>query len=60
MLKAYLENIKDISTNDKEHTHRTALQNLLQAIKIIKTSKIKSLSNKNQITTKKVEVLRIF
>ncbi|EAH9662648.1 DNA methyltransferase [Campylobacter jejuni] len=33
MLKAYLENIKDISTNDKEHTHRTALQNLLQAIK---------------------------
>ncbi|EOG4127800.1 type ISP restriction/modification enzyme [Campylobacter jejuni] len=33
MLKTYLENIKDISTNDKEHTHRTALQNLLQAIK---------------------------
>lgn len=33
MLKAYLENIKDISINDKEHTHRTALQNLLQAIK---------------------------
>ncbi|EKR5795250.1 DNA methyltransferase [Campylobacter jejuni] len=33
MLKAYLENIKDISTNDKEHTHRIALQNLLQAIK---------------------------
>ncbi|HIH2203529.1 TPA: type ISP restriction/modification enzyme [Campylobacter jejuni] len=33
MLKAYLENIKDISTDDKEHTHRTALQNLLQAIK---------------------------
>ncbi|ECP5956195.1 DNA methyltransferase [Campylobacter jejuni] len=33
MLKAYLENIKDISTNDKEHTYRTALQNLLQAIK---------------------------
>ncbi|EAK8220081.1 DNA methyltransferase [Campylobacter jejuni] len=33
MPKAYLENIKDISTNDKEHTHRTALQNLLQAIK---------------------------
>ncbi len=33
MLKNYLENIKDISTNDKEHTHRTALQNLLQAIK---------------------------
>lgn len=33
MLKAYLENIKNISTNDKEHTHRTALQNLLQAIK---------------------------
>ncbi|EAI2860005.1 DNA methyltransferase [Campylobacter jejuni] len=33
MLKAYLENIKDISTNDKEHTRRTALQNLLQAIK---------------------------
>ncbi|EDP4421408.1 DNA methyltransferase [Campylobacter jejuni] len=33
MLKAYLENIKDISTNDKEHTHRTALQNLLQVIK---------------------------
>ncbi|EAH6046976.1 DNA methyltransferase [Campylobacter jejuni] len=33
MLKAYLENIKDISTNDKEHIHRTALQNLLQAIK---------------------------
>ncbi|EGQ2323402.1 DNA methyltransferase [Campylobacter jejuni] len=33
MLKTYLENIKDISINDKEHTHRTALQNLLQAIK---------------------------
>ncbi|EAK9869123.1 DNA methyltransferase [Campylobacter lari] len=33
MLKTYLEKIKDISTNDKEHTHRTALQNLLQAIK---------------------------
>ncbi|EAI4297674.1 DNA methyltransferase [Campylobacter lari] len=33
MLKVYLENIKDISINDKEHTHRTALQNLLQAIK---------------------------
>ncbi|MFY4690679.1 type ISP restriction/modification enzyme [Campylobacter jejuni] len=33
MLKAYLESIKDISINDKEHTHRTALQNLLQAIK---------------------------
>ncbi|MCV3430454.1 N-6 DNA methylase [Campylobacter lari] len=33
MLKAYLEDIKDISINDKEHTHRTALQNLLQAIK---------------------------
>lgn len=33
MLKAYLENIKDISINDKEHTHRTALQNLLQSIK---------------------------
>lgn len=33
MVKAYLENIKDISINDKEHTHRTALQNLLQAIK---------------------------
>ncbi|EAH9839329.1 DNA methyltransferase [Campylobacter jejuni] len=33
MLKTYLENIKDISYNDKEHTHRTALQNLLQAIK---------------------------
>ncbi|HEC1874979.1 TPA: DNA methyltransferase [Campylobacter jejuni] len=33
MLKAYLENIKDISINDKEHTYRTALQNLLQAIK---------------------------
>ncbi len=33
MLKNYLENIKDISINDKEHTHRTALQNLLQAIK---------------------------
>ncbi|HFP7794186.1 TPA: type ISP restriction/modification enzyme [Campylobacter jejuni] len=33
MLKAYLENIKDISINDKEHTHRTALQNLLQTIK---------------------------
>ncbi|HHY1437574.1 TPA: type ISP restriction/modification enzyme [Campylobacter jejuni] len=33
MLKVYLENIKDISIDDKEHTHRTALQNLLQAIK---------------------------
>ncbi|EAI9965311.1 DNA methyltransferase [Campylobacter jejuni] len=33
MLKTYLENIKDISIYDKEHTHRTALQNLLQAIK---------------------------
>ncbi|EHN6916937.1 N-6 DNA methylase [Campylobacter jejuni] len=33
MLKAYLESIKDISINDKEHTHRTALQNLLQVIK---------------------------
>lgn len=33
MLKTYLENIKNISINDKEHTHRTALQNLLQTIK---------------------------
>ncbi|MGH2328016.1 N-6 DNA methylase [Campylobacter taeniopygiae] len=33
MLKTYLEKIKDISTSDKEHTHRTALENLLQAIK---------------------------
>ncbi|ENV8235719.1 type ISP restriction/modification enzyme [Campylobacter jejuni] len=33
MLKTYLENIKDITTSDKEYTHRTALQNLLQAIK---------------------------
>ncbi|MBF7041895.1 N-6 DNA methylase [Campylobacter volucris] len=33
MLKTYLEKIKDISTNDKEHTHRTALENLLLAIK---------------------------
>ncbi|VEH92598.1 D12 class N6 adenine-specific DNA methyltransferase [Campylobacter insulaenigrae] len=33
MLKAYLENIKDIPINDKEHTYRTALQNLSQAIK---------------------------
>ncbi|TXE88116.1 N-6 DNA methylase [Campylobacter volucris] len=33
MLKIYLEKIKDISINDKEHTHRTALENLLLAIK---------------------------
>ncbi len=33
MLKAYLENIKDISTNDKEHTHRTALQNFIASYK---------------------------
>ncbi|XAK01803.1 type ISP restriction/modification enzyme [Campylobacter coli] len=33
MLKNYLEKIKDISINDKEHTHRTALENLLLSIK---------------------------
>ncbi|MBC5858362.1 DNA methyltransferase [Campylobacter jejuni] len=33
MLKIYLEKIKDISINDKEHTHRTALENLLLTIK---------------------------
>ncbi len=33
MLKNYLEKIKDISINDKEHTHRTALENLLLFIK---------------------------
>ncbi|WP_337213680.1 hypothetical protein [Campylobacter molothri] len=33
MLKTYLERIKDISTSDKEHIHRTALENLLLAIK---------------------------
>ena len=32
-LQNYLEALQDISTQDKEHTHRTALENLLNALK---------------------------
>ncbi|WP_366559212.1 hypothetical protein [Campylobacter sp.] len=33
MLKTYLEAIKNISPSDKEHTHRSALENFLNSIK---------------------------
>ena len=32
-LQKYLEDISHIKENDKEHTHRTALQNLLESLK---------------------------
>ena len=32
-IKQYLESIKNINENVKEHTHRSALENLLKSIK---------------------------
>lgn len=45
MLKKYLESIQNISGEDKEHTHRTALENLLNSIKESLTTDNKDLSN---------------
>ncbi|WQS15497.1 DNA methyltransferase [Helicobacter pylori] len=33
MLKEYLESIKDLTTEDNEHTHRAFLENLLISLK---------------------------
>lgn len=49
ILKAYLLAIKDIKESDKEHTYRTPLQNLLEAINGGGGGKSSSLDSKNNI-----------
>ena len=60
ILQTYLKNIENISIADKEHTYRTALENLLNSIKehlaITNKALIPLSSNTSQITTRRAEV----